>query len=88
MNRTAQAQHVVIRMHGLGRTAHYLPVDCECRMPFDFFGDPKDAAIDPMPPACLRRDDMAAGRPGLPYPSPGWVRGGILRMRLLTLILL
>ena len=36
MNRTAQAQHVVIRMHGLGRTAHYLPVDCECRMPFCF----------------------------------------------------
>ena len=33
MNSTAQAQHVVIRMHGLGRTAHYRPVDYKCRMP-------------------------------------------------------
>ena len=33
MNSTAQAQHVVSRMHGLGRTAHYRPVDYKCRMP-------------------------------------------------------
>ena len=67
MNRTAQAQHVVIRMHGLGRTVHYRPVDCECRMPFLVFSLVRnDAAIDPMPPACQRRDDMAAANTGKP----------------------
>ena len=33
MNLTAQAQHVVNRIHGSGRMAHYRPVDYKCRMP-------------------------------------------------------
>ncbi len=36
MNITAQAQHIVNRMHGLGRMAHYQSVDYECRMPISF----------------------------------------------------
>ena len=42
MNITAQAQHAVIRMYDLGRTAHYRPVDYEYRMPsFVFTTQPK-----------------------------------------------